>query len=229
MGSDSTVSLKRRLQLVVGVVAIAATIAAWLVAMAGAHVPATFSFSKGGNTEIVSFADGTGTQAHHVIVFPKEAESLTCEGATFQGTTVSTSATAILFTASYANCTLFAEKYFVFMGGCGYSINASGQVAITSIPGKDCSKEPIHIFSEKPNTCVVDIYEQALTGATFSNKNEEVTMSLSVKNLEYDMQSCENATGKFNDGEYSTGNSVLSGRVDPGGAKRPMSWSATVP
>jgi hypothetical protein len=228
MERDSAMSRGRVLLSLGAVVAAVMAVTVWVGATAGAHLPATFKFPNGGNTEVKSFPDGTGTQAHQVIVDPKLGE-VTCDGVTLTGTVQGTVTTGIKFKGIFEKCTFLGEQYFVQMWGCEFVLNANGEFTITSAAGKDCKQEPIRIATEKTGFCELIIPEQSLSGVTYTNQSNEVTVSLSLEKIAGDRENCEGAMGKFDDGKYTTGNMVLRGLADPAGAQRPMSWSATVP
>lgn len=203
-----------------------------LVSSAGAHTPATFEFTnKAANTKITSTADGTGAQSHHVIDLPG-AGQLTCKKVTFEGTAKATKVTTIRMTAAFSSCTLAGIEATVSMQGCEFVFGADGSFQISSAPGKNCTNEPIDISNS--DGCHVWIPEQSLTGLSYTNinpsgKNEEVTMSMAVPKIAGTTQpGCEDP-GDFTAGEYTTGNTILTGQEDPGANMIPMKRIATVP
>lgn len=205
---------------------------AGLSSVASAHTPATFVFSnKVEDTKIISTADGTGKQAHHVLNIPG-AGVVTCDTATFEGTAAATKVTTITVKATYNNCTLGGVAAAVGLNGCEFKLGADGTFQITSAPGKNCNKEPMSIVAI--SGCGVVIGEQVLSGLTFTNinpsgKNEEVTMAMAVPKISGTNGFMCTSFGPFVGGEYETGNTILTGEQDPGAGLIPMKWVATVP
>jgi len=182
---------------------------------AAAAQATNFVPSTEGMTEltITSTPDGTGTNAHHVIVFSKNV-SITCVSMSVDGILKGSSATLTL-EPTYNECSFNnAMNVPVKMNGCDYVFSTTGELEIASATGKNCASSKISISA---NNCTVLIGPQKLTGVTYKNinpsgKNPEITMAMLLKNLvsEVSGPGCAE-TGTFKTGEYTTGNTILTG------------------
>jgi hypothetical protein len=165
-----------------------------------------------------------------VLKIPGDGD-LTCKNALFEATAKATKVTSISVSVSYTGCTLAGVEATVLMQGCQYAFGADGSFQITSAPGKNCTNEPIDISSKG---CHILIPEQVRGGLTYTNinpsgKNDEVTMAMSVPEVSGVSNPGCKAEGEFVAGEFTTGNTILTGEEDPGTAAIPMKWVATVP
>lgn len=198
-------------------------IVAFVVAAAVAHTPAQFEFPGGGKTVVESKFDG-----NHEIDIPGWG-TIVCKHADFAGTVTGASATKLLLEPSFEECTLGGEPLKVNTGACWFEYKADGGFSITTGPKGDCALEPIEITLVNEG-CELIIGPQNLTGIGYTNinKEEEITLTMTITKLQGVREGCE-PTGSFNSGQYTAGNTILTGTEDPGGKKRPIKWAATVP
>lgn len=220
---------RKRIILAAVAAAVAIGAGALIIAAAGAHTPATFTFSEGLPPQVKSLSDGSGGNATQVLEIPGLGE-VTCTKVEYQGVPEANPTTSIALKPTFSGCEFLGQPYMLMRGECQFVFNANGQLAISSEPKGDCAKFPIVLAHENPEKCAVWFSEQVLSGATYTNEGSpksEVTAALSLKGLKGERsEDCE-AEGPFTEGEYKKGNTVLLGYE--GTTKRSMKWLATVP
>jgi hypothetical protein len=167
-----------------------------------------FTNPNSSKSTIVSTPDGAGKAAHHVFVTP--AGSITCSTLDLDGTLSVKVAAAITFEFAYTNCTFSGVATVVHSNGCAYIINAAGRVTIECPVGKEIEFEG--------GGCKVTVPAQGpLGGVGFvASSSAESTFSTSVKSIEGAASGCAGGNGAFKNGEYTTGNTILTGEEIPG-------------
>ncbi len=210
------------------------------VTMVSPAQAALFTNPNGGSTVLTLGSDGIGKSSHHV--FDLGGGTVTCGDAITTGggqTVSSTSFTYVTAIPSYHFCNFLGQNTSVNMNGCEYRFNASGTLEIRNavffeIVGgitieilKNCELEPITF--EIPG-CHVTIGPQTLSGITYSNVVSgggvsQITMSISAKSIKGSAvgAACPKP-GAFTNGEYTTGNTIIHGEVDPGLTPKPVSF-----
>jgi hypothetical protein len=182
--------------------------------VASAQAFTKFKNPEGGNTVIVSTPDGTVSKEHH-HVFVTEAGTLTCSTAEFKGTiSVATTASQELSIVSYKNCDFQGVGATVTPNGCTYVLNAGGSFQIKCPTSK--------VIEVTAGSCVIKVGEQSsLSGLGYAsiNTSKEITFTMSVKAITYSAAGCASGNGNSkNNGEYTTGNTILTGEEDVGGS-----------
>ena len=183
-------------------------------------------------TAITSTTDGTGATAHHTLVFA--GLQTTCTTVDFKGTVKGKTSTELLLEPEFTNCQVIGIPTLVKMNGCAFLVHANTQFDIVSRAGKNCTTEPMTIDWTKL-LCVVQIGPQAeitpqsgLGFFGYSNikpgTTNEITMAIHLSELAYTATGAEcGKTGKFSDGLYTTGNTILTG-AKVGGEMTNLSW-----
>lgn len=180
-------------------------------------------------TTVTSTADGTGKQAHHVMQIA--GGELTCSGASFHGLQTAKTVSELTLSPTYTGCNYLGVLTTVVMGGCNFVLSANGEFAIASKAGKNCGTEPItwEVGTLELN-CKIEIFPQSgRKGLTFKNIKpgtvEEITMEMKITKIAYNAigNGCVKA-GEFTDGEYETGNTILTGAKPGGGAMTNYKW-----
>lgn len=219
--------LKSKQAAIIAALAVGAAVVV-VVASAGAHTPARFTFPKGAK-EVKSLPEEPTEKAVQTIVVPKVGEAH-CTGISYFGLPEGSPTTSIKLSPSFEFCEFLGKEYKLFRQACEFVFNANGTLSIVSENGGDCVKFPMLLTDEKAEDCQVTIPEQVRTGVTYTNipsgKEEEVTAASVLKGLEGERSAKCAETGAFNNGEYR-GNTILAGFE--GATKKPMLWSATVP
>lgn len=181
----------------------------------GAMVAPVASASEEAHTEgkevtITGLPDGAGKTAHHVIDLA--GTSITCDKNPLHGDMKGPAVTELTMTFKYEGCMFNGVAGTVVDSGqCEFIITFNGGLDIASTGGGNCNNNPIRITGVG---CEVRIGTQKLTGLKFHNINNdtEVTMEMDIKGITYTAEGagCPKA-GTFNNGEYTTGNTILQG------------------
>ena len=205
---------------------------AMAAAAAQAHTPAAFN-SELEETVITSTVDGaTGKEKHHVIDLA--GKPLTCPEPSFKGELKGKINTELTLEPEYNTgiCSYnTTENAAVTMNGGDYVFRANGEFVIGSKAGKNCATEPIKIQTE--NFCLFEIGPQTIKGVlTYKNivvgGVEEITVEIRPTGIAYTAGAFCPAKGIFANGNYTTGNTILTG-ANKGGAMTNIKWTATVP
>jgi len=189
-------------------------------AMSAASAQAISGISKPAESIwVTTTPDGTGKTAHHV--FDAAGASITCtQGkgeATIAGTETKVVTTVIEKTIEFTGCSFLGQAASVVGNGCDGHVGISGGEIITSIVG--CNPGKTVEFSVASPPCLVSVPEQALFGVTAHNLNaNEITVEAHVSGVKYTAtgSGCP-ITGTFSNGNYTTGNHILTGQKDVGG------------
>jgi len=181
--------------------------------VASAQAFTKFTNPEGGNTTITSTPDSTGRTAHHVFDTP--AGAITCSTADFKGTTSASETTEETITFEYTNCTFDSLGTTLQPNGCDYVFHVNGAVDIKCSTGSE--------ISYAVESCRIKIPAQTgLSGAsgtagiTYTNINSstEITATASVVSIHGTASGCPSGNGVFTNGEYTTGNTILTGEED---------------
>jgi hypothetical protein len=197
------------------VVALSAVVAPIASASEEEHSEAT-------ETTVTGLQDGTLKTAHHVIDLA--GTSITCEKSNLDGEMKAATVTELTMTFKYELCTFNGvANTVVDSGQCEFIVTFNGGLDIGSQGGGNCNTNPIRITGVN---CEVRIGTQKLKGLTFHNINNktEVTMEMAINGITYTAEGagCPKA-GTFNDGSYTTGNTILTGE-DPKTLKMTSIW-----
>ncbi len=173
-------------------------------------------------TTVTGLPDGTLKTAHHVI--DMAGTSITCDKNILDGDMKAVAVTQLTMTFKYEGCTFNGQKITVDPGQCEFVVTFNGGLHIASTGGGNCNTSPIRVTGV---ACEVRIGTQALNGLKFHNINNktEVTMEMAIKGISYTAEGpgCPKA-GTFNDGEYTTGNTILTGEDPKTGIMVPIWW-----
>jgi hypothetical protein len=175
---------------------------------------------------------GTKT-AHQVFDFNVSGGNLTtvtCNQITGDGTSQLKTATELTVTGlAYDECNVGGQFATVQMNGCGYLLTASEATVTLKCEG---GVKQIEI---KFGTCTVTIPPQGpLSGLKYHDasppKQEEITVETLVKGIKGSTTSgCPGGAGSFSTGEYTTGNTILTGETDPGTTMANLWYSIETP
>lgn len=199
---------------------------------AQAHTPALFH-SELEETVVTSTVDGvSGKEKHHVIDLA--GKPLTCPEPSFKGEWKGKANAELTLEPEYNTgiCSYnTTENAAVAMNGCDFVFRANGEFVIGSKAGKNCATEPITVQTEK--FCLFEIGPQTIVGVlTYKNivvgGVEEITTEIRPTGIAYTAGAFCPAVGKFANGNYTTGNTILTG-ANKGGAMTNIKWTATVP
>lgn len=225
---------KRKVLAGVLLVLAAATAIALVVSPAGAHTPATFEFTNGGEntSKITTRSDGSAETAHQVFFIPSVG-TITCTSVAYEGTAKGLSETVLRITNMFLNnCQLGKEGVTFSPQECEVTFTATGEMVIALVPGGNACGMT---FTMNTSGCVVSITEQTVSGLAYTNitgalENPEVTMTMTVTGTKGTRGAACAAPGSFTGGEIKKGNVIFTGREDnmkqgPIGLR----WLATVP
>jgi hypothetical protein len=194
--------------------------------IASAQAFTKFTNPNGGNTTIVSTPDGTGKTAHHVTVTP--AGSITCSTVDFHGTTSVVESEVTTLTPICTNATFAGIGTTIAQHECDYSFHINGSVDIKCPVGHDITWEAAG--------CKITILPQdglsgpsGVAGVVYHNitSSTEITFSMSLVSIHGEASGCASGNGTFTNGEYTTGNTILTGEEDSTGSHnmKPISVS----
>jgi hypothetical protein len=160
--------------------------------------------------------DGTGKTAHQVFRIVKGETSgvVTCTTLSGEGVAAKTTTEVTFTTLRYELCTVAGSPASLRINGCHYLFSASGQLTLCPA-GKEIEFES--------GGCLVKIAAQGpLSGVSYTNISgkTQTTISIAVNGIKGTVSAgCAGAfgfTGAFTEGEYSTGNTILSGETEAG-------------
>jgi len=195
-----------------------------------AHTPAVFN-KPAEAVQLTTLADGTSNKEKH-HVFDAAGGNITCAGVEAPATVAGTGATVtsiITTSVTYTGpCVFNGLTAEVKTNECNYRFHASGLVDIACPAGKFIT------FAVPATGCDVDVPAQTGKGTvTYTNiANGDVTLSPVVSNIAYTVTGagCPVVAGNYTNGEYTTGNVIVSGEKDDGsGTAVNISHSPTVP
>lgn len=162
--------------------------------------------------------DGSGKTAHQVFDianWPITCGGMEGKGNVSNGTTFTEWKTETVFYLPVENelCSVGGSAIISrpFMEGCNYLLRASGKIVIECPPGKS-----ILYFYSPPLNCQLTIPPQTRSKVSYHNIEvsgvKAITMEISVSNLLYlaTGTGCGVAAGFHEDGNYTTGNVILS-------------------
>jgi hypothetical protein len=173
--------------------------------------------------------DGTSKTAHQVFDFQVNGGNLTtvtCPGITGDATSATKTTTELTITGlSYgaANaCNVGGQLATVHTNGCHYLFTAGTPTAEGEVHIQCPAGKAIEITF---NTCTVSVGSQTLkksaatTGILYHNVGTEVTVESNLDGIHgTTTAACPGGAGTFITGTYTTGNALVTGQVDPGGA-----------
>ena len=163
--------------------------------------------------------DGTGKTAHHVISFTNGVSTIqtTCNAVTGEATMSSkTSAELTVSNIKGEGCTIAGQFSTLTSNGCHYLIKSAGTLTITCPVGKEIENNGVG--------CNYNIPAQGpIKGVGLHNiGTTEVTGELKVP-LTVNATGASCPWGAVS-GEFVTGNVLLTGETDPGGAMANLWW-----
>ncbi len=173
--------------------------------------------------------DGTGKTSHHQfdVNLPKQVLPITCNEIQGEATAANQTEKELTFTnIQYKPCQFLGDpSATVNMNGCDYLFTAEGKVQIKCPEGKQITFEALG--------CVVHVNSQGpLGGITYHNLPEEksqneVTVSAAVKGIiaVATGAGCPE-TGESKTGEYTTGNTIVTGEQDNEAKTKANVWWA---
>ena len=184
--------------------------------------------SSSAATTITATADGTAKNSHHVI--DVGGASLTCGTVSFSSSISSTTTSEIKAVPTYSNCTYVGQTAIVNFHGCQLNFTDNGTIHIETNPnsGTTCAANPATISIPSP-PCTITTFPQTISGAaSYTNIKpgsvEEITLSVKATGTKYEAtgSGCPE-TGSFSNGEYTTGNTILTG--SSGGSMTNLRWT----
>jgi hypothetical protein len=179
--------------------------------------------------------DGTvpSKTAHHVFIVNTkaggvlESVSSTCNELSGHGTSSTKTTTDVTATSLiYTGCTFNGQASTVTMNGCKYTFKSAGTVSIVGC--ESGKKIEITIAG-----CVAKIGEQEPTSTVTyhdaGTTKEQMTVSAVVTKIKGELvgtkANCGATPGAFEEGEYTTGNTIVTGEEDKtGGAMAGVWW-----
>ena len=194
--------------------------------------------SAAANTTLKITTDGTSKTAHQV--FDAAGATVTCAGVSGHGLVNGSTTSTVTVEVDYEGpCTFVGQVATVEMGDCDYTFTSSGTVSITDKTGKHCGDNPIKIRVPSPfcEVTVSNTHPKAGGGTTTVNQelhevtlhninsNTEITIEPHVTNIAYIAHGAgcpQIGTGE--DGNYTTGNAIVTGEAVGGGAMVAINW-----
>jgi len=172
--------------------------------------------------KLTARADGTGKTAHHVFIIKKGVASgnMTCNGITAEGVSgVKTFAEFTLINVNYGapgSCNFASGAGTVAMNGCDYLFNIATAMKIKCPENAE--------IEMSGGGCLVKIPPQtpAGGGGTYTNLGgkTEITLTLALTGISGNAGAgCGpilGFVGAFTEGEYTTGNTIVTGETEPG-------------
>jgi len=187
--------------------------------------------------------DGTGTTSHHVFVIHNsaaESASVTCKKLTGEGTLAALASTDVTLTnLAYSECNISGEPADVEMNGCEYTFtsangapgNATGaQVHVLCSGAKHIEIKVTNAAKEV--LCTFEVTPQTATGIRYTNITSKTevtatanTTALAVENTGGTKAKCLlDPTKTPLTGNYTTGNTIITGETDPGEVMASAWW-----
>jgi len=180
--------------------------------------------SEQSETTLTLTTDGTGKTSHQV--FDAAGATVTCAGVSGHGLVTTPTATTVTLDVNYYGpCTFVGQSASVSMGSCDYTVTSHGTVSITDSTGGSCAANPITISVPSP-PCTVTVSNAAGVNQNKhhikfhnlgSGSSREVTIEPTVTGISYTAtgSGCPTA-GSASNGEYTTGNVIVTGEVKNG-------------
>jgi hypothetical protein len=222
---------------------------ALMASAAQAHtpeVPATFT-SAVAKTTLTVLPDGSGKTAHWVFDIKKSDGSgvlpLTCNSVTGTGTLEGTQTTDITInTPGTQGCTFLGQSIVIPNTGCNFTYTADGTLHIVNDGALECAhgKQPIEYQTAAPLECKIEIGAQTLNGVKYHNLNaaEETvetngqTITVEATNIggvTYNAIGKDCPYGTTHNGEFTTGNAIITGDIHGTSTMTNISWHKAVP
>jgi hypothetical protein len=201
-----------------------------LSAVGAAASQAALFHSEATETTLTVKTDGANNTKQSHQVFDAAGATVTCGGVAGDSLIKEQTPTTVTAKVTYDTpCTFVGQSATINMGACDYAITAHGTV---SIVGAGCEASPITVTVPSP-PCTVTISNAAganqnLESITFKNlgagTTREVTIEPHVTGISYSAtgSGCP-LTGARTDGNYTTGNALVSGDK-PGTATQVGTW-----
>ena len=192
--------------------------------MASTAAQAAEFHSEAGETTLTLKTDGTGKTSHQVIDYA--GATVTCAGLSGHGLVTTPTATTVTLDVNYYGpCTFIGQSLSISMGSCDYTITSHGTFSITDATGGSCAANPITYTVPSP-PCTVTMSN---AGGANQNKHHvkfhnlgsgssrEVTLEPTVTGISYTAtgSGCPIA-GSASNGEFTTGNVIVTGEVKNG-------------
>jgi hypothetical protein len=171
--------------------------------------------------------DGAGKTAHHVFAAKRGAEVIvvTCETSEGEATSSNPTSKELTFTRlGFFPCTLSGVPASIRVNGCEYVYSSAGELTIKCAGGKGIE------FSTA--SCTVRIEPQGpLPGIKYHDAGatkSELTLETSISGLKGEIigteAGCAIKPGSFSEGEYRTGNAIITAETDNAEAKMANVW-----
>jgi hypothetical protein len=203
---------------------------------------ATFT-SESAETTLTALPDGTGKTAHHVFDIRKEPGvgvlSITCNEFTGDATVTGTSFTQATTTPHWGKnvagvfkteCNFAGQEVEVNTGACDLLFTADGTIHIqtdTNLVG-ECKhgKQPI-TFNNTTLNCHVEVGEQTVSGVKYHNLPDgTVTLEANELAVQYNATGVGCPYGTLSNGQFTTGNTIVTGENPKTGTMVNISWDA---
>jgi hypothetical protein len=216
---------------------LAATAVLAVSAVGASAAQAALFHSEINNPTLTVKTDGALNSKTAHQVFDAAGATVTAAGITGDGVAISPengTSTSVTVDVSYEKpITFVGQEANVEMRGCDYTVTSHGTVSLTNSTGKSCATEPIVVSVPSP-PCTVTIgnaggVNQNLHSIKFHNlgagTNREVTIEANVTGITYHAtgSGCP-LTGTRSDGNYTTGNAIVTASNPVGGAMVGIWW-----
>jgi len=147
-------------------------------------------------------------------VFDAAGASISCTGATFTGKQTTATSTEVTVTPAYTGCTFLGVPVTVKINGCEYKFHSSG---VVDVVGAACTG-----ITFEGAGCKVTVGKQnGLKEVTYTNlgsgTGREVTVTPHVTGISYKSEGLCPKSGTFADGNYTSGNAIVTGENATGG------------
>ena len=171
--------------------------------------------------------DGTGTTAHHVFIIKNslgESASFTCKVLDAEGTSATVTFTELtLKNIIWTECNGNGQPVVVRTNGCHLKLTSTGAASpFGGIAHLECSS-PKHIEIEVTGLgCRFEVTPQTVAGFNYTNINSksETTVTAKIPGVvvegPFPAGACLIKNSPPFTSEYTTGNTVVTGEVDPG-------------
>jgi opacity protein-like surface antigen len=230
-----------------------AAVGALAASAAQAHtpeVPATFT-SAAAKTTLTTLPDGSGKTTHQVFDIKKSDGTgtlpITCNSASGTGTLEGTQTTEALGkTPGFGGgCTFLGQSVTVTNTGCDFKFTADGTLHIVNDGALECAhgKQPIEFQTAAPLECKVEVGAQTLNGIKYHNldaagttvetNGQTITIeATNIGGITYNATGKDCPYGTTHNGEFTTGNAIITGDEHGTSTMTNISWHkavATVP
>jgi hypothetical protein len=214
-----------------------------LAASAASAAEFTAEGQAGKETTLTVLPDGTGKTAHHVFDIRKGPNegvlSITCNESTGNATASGSSFAQATITPHWGKtvagvfkteCNFAGQEVEINTGACDFLYTADGTIHIqtdTNLVG-ECrhGKQPIS-FSNTTLNCHVEWGEQTITGVKYHNiAGGLVTVEGNELAVEYNATGVGCPYGTLNNGQFTTGNTILTGEKKGTTEMVNLAWDA---